>query len=311
MSEALTPAAVGPVRPGGDPREGMPGPVRARSARLTGLRAFSRNRLAVAGLVTVVVLYVVAILAPVLAPFDPAAQGPLIERWTAPSSTHPLGTDHLSRDVLSRVLFGARISLAVGLVAVLISTTLGVFLGGLAGYAGGWLDGLVMRVVDVMVAFPRLVLLIAVVALFRPSLVLIMVVVGLTEWPTTARLVRSRVLSVRNMAFIQAARGLGYTHARILFRHAIPNALAPAIVAATLGVGHVIVLEAGLSFLGLGVRPPTPSWGSMVADGLRNPETAWWVATYPGLAIVCAVVAFNAVGDGLRDALDPRDRGER
>lgn len=264
--------------------------------------------MALGGLAVVVVLYLIAIFAPLLTPFDPAAQGPLDQRWSPPSLVHPLGTDQLARDVLSRVLHGARVSLSVGLVAVAISTTLGVFLGALAGYVGGWLDGLLMRLVDVVVSFPRLVLLIAVVALFEPSLLVVMVVVGLTEWPTTARLVRSQVLSVREADFVQAARALGFSRPRILFRHVIPNALGPAIVAATLGVGHVIVLEAGLSFLGLGVRPPTPSWGSMVSDGLRSLETAWWVATYPGLAIVTAVVAFNAVGDGLREALDPRRR---
>jgi peptide/nickel transport system permease protein len=256
-----------------------------------------------------IVLYLVALLAPWLAPFDPTAQAPLTERWTAPSFPHLLGTDHLARDVLSRTIYGARVSLSVGLVAVGISTTLGVLVGATAGYLGGWVDGVLMRVVDVVVAFPRLVLLIAVVALFQPSLVLVMIVVGLTEWPTTARLVRGEVLGLREAEFVHAARALGYSGPRVLFRHVIPNAMGPAIVAATLGVGHVIVLEAGLSFLGLGVRPPTPSWGSMVADGLRSLESAWWVSTFPGLAIVIAVVAFNAVGDGLREAFDPRGRG--
>lgn len=272
------------------------------------VRAFGRSRLAVAALAVVVLLYLVAILAPTLAPFDPAAQGPLDQRWSPPSALHPLGTDHLARDVLSRLIHGARVSLSVGLVAVAISATLGTLMGAVAGYLGGWVDTVLMRLVDVVVAFPRLVLLIAVVALFQPSLVLVMVVVGLTEWPATARLVRGQVLTVREAEFVQAARALGFRRARILFRHVIPNALGPVIVAATLGVGHVIVLEAGLSFLGLGVRPPTASWGSMVADGLRSLETAWWVATFPGLAIVLAVVAFNVLGDGLRAALDPRGR---
>lgn len=270
------------------------------------VRAFRRSRLAVVALVLVVLLYLVAILAPALAPFDPAAQGPLDQRWSPPSALHPLGTDHLSRDVLSRLIYGARVSLSVGLVAVAISTTLGTLMGAAAGYLGGWVDTVLMRLVDVVVAFPRLVLLIAVVALFQPSLVLVMVVVGLTEWPATARLVRGQVLTVREAEFVQAARALGFRETRILFRHVIPNSLGPVIVAATLGVGHVIVLEAGLSFLGLGVRPPTASWGGMVADGLRSLETAWWVATFPGLAIVAAVVAFNVLGDGLRAALDPR-----
>lgn len=274
-------------------------------------RVFARNRLALVALGVVVVAYLVAIFAPALTPFDPAAQGPLDQRWAAPSWTHPLGTDQLARDVLSRVLHGARVSLSVGLVAVVISTTLGVFIGAVAGYVGGVVDAALMRLVDVVVSFPRLVLLIAVVALFEPSLVVVMIVVGLTEWPTTARLVRGQVLALREAEFVLAARALGYSGRRIVLRHVVPNALGPAIVAATLGVGHVIVLEAGLSFLGLGVRPPTPSWGSMVADGLRSLETAWWVATFPGLAIVTVVVAFNALGDGLREALDPRGSGTR
>lgn len=276
----------------------------------TSWRIFARNKLALAGLVVVFVAYLVAIMAPALTPYDPAAQGPLAERWAAPSAAHPLGTDQLARDVLSRVLHGARVSLGVGLVAVAISTTLGVFIGAVAGYLGGRVDAALMRFVDVIVSFPRLVLLIAVVALFEPSLAVVMIVVGLTEWPTMARLVRGQVLSLRESEFVLAARALGYPGHRIVLRHVVPNALGPAIVAATLGVGHVIVLEAGLSFLGLGVRPPTPSWGSMVSDGLRSLETAWWVATFPGLAIVTVVVAFNAMGDGLREALDPRRRGD-
>jgi len=286
------------------------GPPESRSQWDLARRAFSRNRLAVAGLLAVAAFYLVAVLAPLLAPFDPAQQGPLLtERLVGPSVSHLLGTDQYARDVLSRVLYAARVSLSIGLVAVGISVTLGTLLGAVAGYVGGMTDTVLMRLVDTVIAFPRLVLLIAIVALFDPSLFLIMVVLGLTQWPGTARLVRGEVLSLREREFVLAARALGYSRRRIILRHVIPNVLAPVIVAATLGLGNVIVLEAGLSFLGLGLRPPTPTWGSMVSDGRGLIESAWWLSTFPGLAIVVVVLAFNVVGDGLRDALDPRMRG--
>ncbi len=293
-----------------DVKRAAGGPPESRSQWDLARRAFSRNRLAVVGLLAVAAFYLVALLAPLLAPFDPARQGPLLtERLVGPSASHLLGTDQYARDVLSRVLYGARVSLSIGLVAVGISVTLGTLLGAVAGYLGGMADTVLMRLVDTVIAFPRLVLLIAIVALFDPSLFLIMVVLGLTQWPGTARLVRGEVLSLREREFVLAARALGYSRRRIILRHVIPNALAPVIVAATLGLGNVIVLEAGLSFLGLGLRPPTPTWGSMVSDGRGLIESAWWLSTFPGLAIVMVVLAFNVVGDGLRDALDPRMRG--
>ena len=274
------------------------------------VRAFSRNRTAVAGLMVVVGLYLVALLAPLLAPVDPTVQGDLVrERLVAPSAAHPLGTDQFARDVLSRILYGARISLTIGLVAVGIAVSIGTLVGSVAGYLGGMVDSAVMRVVDMVISFPRLVLLITVIALFEPSIFLIVMVLGLTLWPGTARLVRSEILSLREREFVEAARALGYSRRRIILRHLIPNALAPVIVAATLGIGNTIVLEAGLSFLSLGVQPPTPSWGTMVADGRDHLLGGWWLATFPGLAIVFTVLAFNLVGDGLRDALDPRMRG--
>jgi len=186
--------------------------------------------------------------------------------------------------------------------------TLGTLLGAVAGYVGGWVDVATMRLVDMVIAFPRLVLLITVVALFQSSVVLIVVVLGLTLWPSTARIVRAEVLGVREREFVQAARALGYSRRRIILRHVVPNVLAPVIVAATLGIGDTIVLEAGLSFLGQGIQPPTPSWGTMVADGRNNLLGAWWLSTFPGFAIVITVLSFNLVGDGLRDALDPRHR---
>jgi peptide/nickel transport system permease protein len=219
-----------------------------------------------------------------------------------------MGTDQAARDVLSRLLYGARISLGIGILAVAISVTLGTLLGAVAGYLGGWVDGAVMRFVDMVIAFPRLVLLVTIVAVFQPSILLIVAVLGLTLWPGTARIVRGEVLALRERGFVLAARALGYSRRRIILRHVVPNVLGPVIVAATLGIGETIVLEAGLSFLGLGVQPPTPSWGTMVADGRNNLLGAWWLSTFPGFAIVLTVLAFNLVGDGLRDAMDPRLR---
>jgi peptide/nickel transport system permease protein len=273
------------------------------------VRAFSRNRTAVAGLIVILALYMVALLTPLISPFDPALQGDLItERLTGLSATHPLGTDQFARDVLSRLLYGARISLLIGFVAVGISVTVGTVLGAVAGFLGGVVDMVIMRFVDMVISFPTLVLLITIIALFEPSIFLIIAVLGLTLWPGTARIVRGEVLSLREREFVQAATALGFSKTRIILRHLIPNALGPVIVAATLGIGNTIVMEAGLSFLGLGVQPPTPSWGTMVADGRNVLLTAWWLSTFPGLAIVFTVLSFNLVGDGLRDALDPRLR---
>jgi peptide/nickel transport system permease protein len=273
-------------------------------------RHFKRSKLAIIGLILLGVLYFVALLAPFLAPFDPIAQPKDIVAmsYIGPGPGHWLGTDQFGRDVLSRIVYGARISLSIGFVATAISITLGTLLGAIAGYFGGRIDAVIMRFTDMVLAFPRLVLLILIVALFSPSIFIIITVLGLTQWPGTTRIVRGEVLSLREREYIQAARALGMGRTRIIFRHLIPNVLAPVIVTATLGIGNTIVMEAGLSFLGLGVQPPTPSWGNMVADGRQNLIGAWWVATFPGLAIVLTVLAFNLVGDGLRDALDPRLR---
>ncbi len=271
------------------------------------MRAFSKNRTAVAGLILVVGLYLLALITPLITLADPTAQD-LSLRLQAMSGAHRLGTDQLGRDVLSRVLYGARISLTIGFVAVGISVTIGTLLGAVAGYLGGIVDSLIMRFVDMVISFPRLILLIVIVAAFEPSIFLIITVLGLTLWPGTARIVRGEVLSLRKREFIQAAEALGYSRSRIVLRHLIPNALGPVIVAATLGIGNAIVLEAGLSFLGVGVQAPTPSWGSMLSDGRAVLLDAWWLSTFPGLAIVFTVLSFNLVGDGLRDALDPRVR---
>jgi peptide/nickel transport system permease protein len=292
------------LRRGGDSGP-APGDSQWRIAR----RHFRRNRLAVAGLWTVVALYLVALLAPLLAPYDPIAQIDIARTtYLPPSLAHPLGTDRFGRDVLSRIIYGARVSLAIGFIATAISITLGTLLGAFAGYLAGKADAAVMRFTDLVLAFPRLVLLILIVALFEPSMLVIILVLGLTQWPGTTRIVRGDVLSLREREFIQAARALGMGRRRIILRHLIPNVLAPVIVTATLGIGNTIVLEAGLAFLGLGVPPPTPTWGDMVASGRDVMINAWWVATFPGLIIVLVVLAFNLVGDGLRDALDPRLR---
>jgi len=272
-------------------------------------RHFKRNRVALAGLAVIVALYLAALLAPLIAPYDPIAIGDLVETgFLPPSREYWLGTDRFGRDVFSRILYGARISLSIGFVATAISVTVGLLLGAVAGYIGGRVDAVLMRFTDMVLAFPRLILLILVVALFEPSLSVIIIVLGLTQWPGTTRIVRGDVLSLREREFIDAARALGMSGPRIILRHLVPNVLAPVIVAATLGIGNTIVLEAGLSFLGLGVPEPAPSWGKMVAEGSEVLFNAWWLATFPGLAIVVTVLAFNLVGDGLRDALDPRLR---
>ena len=272
---------------------------------------YKRNPMAVFGLALVLFFCLAALLTPFLASLDPASQpafqgGEMALRLSPPSSGHPLGTDHLSRDIFTRILYGARISLSIGLLAVAISISLGTVLGAVAGYLGNWVDTVIMRFVDMVLAFPRVVLLIVLVALFRPSLFLIVAALALTQWPSTTRIVRGEILALRQREFAEAARALGFSRPRIIFRHLLPNALAPIIVAATLGIGNTIVLEAGLSFLGLGIQPPTPSWGTMVADGRDYLLSAWWIATFPGLAIALVVLGFNLVGDGVRDAMDPR-----
>lgn len=284
-------------------------PDRPQSQWSIAFRRLRRNRLAIGGLWVILALYAVALLAPLLAPHDPIAQPDIVRlAYNPPSAAYPLGTDRFGRDVLSRILYGARISLAVGFIATAISITLGTTIGALAGYFGGRLDAALMRTTDVVLAFPRLILLILIVALFEPSLLVIILVLGLTQWPGTTRIVRAEVLSLREREYVQAAKALGFADRRVILRHVLPNVLAPIIVTATLGIGNTIVLEAGLAFLGLGVQPPTPTWGEMVNAGRDNLVGAWWVATFPGLTIVLVVLAFNLLGDGLRDALDPRLR---
>jgi peptide/nickel transport system permease protein len=271
---------------------------------------FRKNRIAMAGMIVMILLYVITLITPLIAPFDPAEQGDIVAmRYLSPSWEHLMGTDKFGRDIFSRVLYGARISLSIGFIAVGIGVVLGTILGALAGYFGKAIDTVIMRFTDMMLSIPRLVLLIVVIALFdRPDIWMVVIVLGLTGWMGVARIVRGEILSLREREFVQAAKALGMNDLRIITRHILPNTLAPIIVFATLGIGNTILVEAGLSFLGLGVQPPTPSWGNMITDGRDSLITAWWIATFPGLAIVFTVTAFNLLGDGLRDALDPRLR---
>jgi peptide/nickel transport system permease protein len=257
------------------------------------------------------VLGAVSLLAPLVAPYDPSAQPDIVGlRSAAPSLAHPFGTDPLSRDVLSRVLVGSRVSLAVAFASVLLSAVLGTAYGGIAGMAGPRVDALLMRAVDALVAVPRVLVLVAILALWGAVPVgVLAALIGATGWFATSRLVRAEVRAVRGRQFVLAAAALGGSRPRLLLRHILPNVLSPVLVAATLGVGHVITLEASLAYLGLGVQPPQPSWGNIIQDGAGEPSQIarlWWVSLFPGLAIAATVTAVNRLGDGLRDALDPR-----
>jgi peptide/nickel transport system permease protein len=270
-----------------------------------------RRRTALFGLLVVLAVLLAAIFAPLISPFDPLAQdiGQRLKEpgWQdAQGRIHPLGTDHLGRDILARIIHGSRIALSVGLAAVLISGVIGMAIGLVAGYFGGKVDDFFMRLADVQLAFPFILLAIAVIGVLGPSLRNIIIVIGVSSWVVYARVVRGEVLSIREREFVQAAIALGSRDWRILARHVLPNAFTPWLVVATLDMARVIVIESALSFLGLGVQPPTPTWGGMLADGRVYLSTAWWLATFPGLAILVTVLGINLFGDGLRDTLDPR-----
>ncbi|HTK56208.1 MAG TPA: ABC transporter permease [Gemmatimonadales bacterium] len=267
---------------------------------------FRRDRLLQFGALLVAVVLLAALLAPWLAPFDPLTGDLRGAYLRPPGGAHLLGTDSQGRDVLSRVLYGARISVLVGVISQSVALALGVTLGLVAGYYGKWVDALIMRLADVTLAFPTLLLLIAVAAAVRPNLALTFVLIGVVGWAGMARLVRGQVLVLRSAEYVQAARALGAPDLRILFRHLLPNVRAQVIVAATLGIAGAMMAEAALSFLGLGAQPPTPSWGAMVSDGRDLLRVAPWVSFAPGLAIGLAVLGFNLVGDGLREAYDPK-----
>ncbi len=270
-------------------------------------RRLTRNKMAMAGLVVVAILFVVAFLANQLSPYPPDRIN-TSQILAPPSGVHLMGTDVLGRDVLSRIIHGSGVSLSVGFVAVGISTLIGVFLGAMAGYYGGTVDRIIMRFVDIMLCFPTFFLILAVIAFIGPSIWNIMVVIGVTSWMGVTRLVRAEFLSIRERDFVQAAISQGAGDLRIVFIHILPNAMAPILVAATLGVAAAVLIESSLSFLGIGVQPPDPSWGNMLTEGKDNIEIAWWLSVFPGLAILITVMGYNLLGEGIRDALDPRLR---
>jgi peptide/nickel transport system permease protein len=282
---------------------------RAAASAPTVAGRLAANRVAVLGSGAVLCFALAALLAPLLAPYDPSQIGDLGRAsFRPPCSTHWLGTDQFGRDVLSRLLFGARISLAIAVLAATLAVALGTLVGLLAGYRGGRVDGVLMRGVDLLLAFPRLFLVLLVAALVHPSAGLTIVVLGLTGWMSTARLVRAQVRSVRHGTFVEAARALGLPDWRIVRQHVLPQVTAPVLVSATIMLGQTILAESALSFLGLGVQVPTPSWGQMVDEGRRVFPAVWWVSLFPGLAITATVVGYNMLGDALRDELDPRWR---
>jgi len=268
---------------------------------------FRQNGLAVAGGIIVLVLFVAAVLAPFVSPYNPDD----IDRkhiLEPPERLHPLGTDDLGRDVLSRMIWGSRISLSVGFVAGGIATLIGMLLGALSGYYGGWTDRVIMRFIDIMLSIPTFFLILAVIAFIGPSIWNIMTVIGLTSWMSVARLVRAEFLTLKEREFVLAARAVGAGDLRIIFRHIMINSMAPVLVSAVLGVAGAVLVESALSFLGIGVQPPTPSWGNILNLGKDNIEIAWWLSVFPGLAILITVLGYNLLGEGIRDSIDPRLR---
>jgi peptide/nickel transport system permease protein len=278
------------------------------------LERFVAHRFAVVAIFVLGLLALLSIFAPLVSPYDPEKTALLLIR-EPPSTAHPFGTDGLGRDLATRVLYGGRVSLSVGVAAMLVAISLGTLVGVLAGFYGRWIDALLMRIVDAMFSFPRLFVLIILGTLFKGMTPLAIVVsLGVLSWMTTARLVRASFLSLKQREFVEAARCVGAPDGRIIVRHLLPNSMAPIIVAATLGVAGAIITESTLSFLGLGIQPPTPTWGNMLQDAQDELQRAPWLAIFPGLVIFLAVVSINFIGDGLRDALDPRHvirRGQR
>ncbi len=264
----------------------------------------AKNKLAIFGLIVLSFFVLVAIFAPVIAPYDP---GEIVEiEPLPPSFKHLFGTDDLGRDLFSRAIYGARISLTVGIVAVTISILIGTLLGAAAGYFGGLIDGFIMRFVDVMLSFPSIFLILAIQAMLTPNIYNVMIVIGITSWMGVARLVRGEYLKIRELQYVEAAKAIGCSNSRIIFRHMLPNAQAPIIVAATLGMAGAILTESALSFLGMGVQPPMPSWGNMLMDAQAYMRDAPWMAIIPGLLILVTVLSLYFVGEGLREALSPR-----
>ena len=277
-----------------------------RSQWQMALERFRMHRPAVLGIFVLATLALLSAAAPIVSPYDPD-KTQLLALYEPPSFAHPFGTDDLGRDLATRILYGGRVSLSVGLLAVTVAVSIGTLVGVVAGYYGGWIDSLLMRFVDMMYSLPRLFLLILFGVFFKGMTIgVIVLVLGVLSWMTTARLVRASFLSLKQREFVEAARSVGATDRRIIVRHILPNSLAPIIVAATLGVAAAIIAESTLSFLGLGIQPPTPSWGNMLNHATTDMDKAPWIAIFPGLFIFLAVVSINFIGDGLRDALDPR-----
>ncbi|WP_019011518.1 oligopeptide ABC transporter permease [Deinococcus aquatilis] len=296
MTELSSPAPV-PVRV-----------VRTESPWRRFLRTFVKHKLALVGLGVLVLMGLAALLAPQLTPYTFDGQDlDIIGTPQPPSRIHLMGTDELGRDAFTRVLYGARISLSVGISSALIATLLGTLIGALAGYYRGWIDTLLMRFTDVVLSIPLLPLVILVSGMIRPSVTLLICIIGALGWMGTARLVRGQFLSLREREYVEASRALGGSHGRIMFRHILPNAIGPVVVSTTLAVGSAIMLESALSFLGLGVQPPTPTWGNLLNSASQWLQGAPWLAVFPGLMILFTVLAVNFLGDGLRDALDPRN----
>lgn len=274
-------------------------------------RRLRKNKLAVAGGLVTLALFFVAIFAPYIAPHDPT-KGNLLARMKPPawieggSWSYPLGTDQMGRDLLSRIIYGSRVSLALGVIVVTLSVTLGTALGVISGYYGGWVDAVIQRIVDILLAFPYLVLAVALMGVFGPGLINLVLALVYKEWVVTCRLVRGEVLSAKEKDYVEAARASGASSLHIMFKEILPNVVSPVIVMATLRVAWVILMEASLSFLGLGVQPPTPAWGSIIASGREYIFEAWWISTFPGIAILLTVLGINLLGQGIRDALDPR-----
>jgi len=271
------------------------------------LRRLFRNKLAIIGMALLGFFVFCAIFAPWIAPYDPIAQD-ITRRREPPSREHPFGLDEVGRDLLSRVIYGARVSLYVGVASVSLAIVAGTLIGAISGYAGGWIDNIIMRIMDIMLAFPSLLLAIAIVAIMGPGLLNMLYAIAFVSIPAYARLVRASILAAKEMDYVLAAKAVGCSSSRILFRHIMPNCLTPIIVQGTLGIATAILDAAGLSFLGLGAQPPTPEWGAMLGQGRGSVFTAPHVVIFPGLAIMLTVLGFNLLGDGLRDALDPRLR---
>lgn len=276
-----------------------------RSQLVVVFRQLRRNKLAIVGAVIIILVILTAIFAPFIAPHS-YRELDILNRLSPPSREYPLGMDHLGRCVLSRIVYGSRIALLVGVIVVTISATIGVILGLISGYYGGIIDSIIMRLVDITLAFPVLVLALAVAAALGPGLINVMIALGVIGWSGYARLVRGQVLSARESEYIEAARAAGTNSTRIIFRHILPNVAGPIIVVATLSIPAALLIASALSFLGIGAQPPTPCWGAILSEGRGFLRRAPWIATFPGLAIMITVLGFNFLGDGLRDALDPR-----